>query len=117
MTFATSSGGKPKTDLPANKTRTATAPKALSLHLGLNAVSAAAYEGWTGPLAACEFDANDMAALARGRDARRPALPGKHRLADLSVPRLGRARGHRQQPKAGRTSRAGRPMTTPRCGL
>ncbi len=40
-------------------------PKALSLHLGLNLVSAAAYEGWTGPLAACEFDANDMAAIAR----------------------------------------------------
>ena len=42
-------------------------PKALSLHLGLNTVSAAAYEGWEGPLAACEFDANDMAALARGK--------------------------------------------------
>ena len=44
-----------------------TKPKALSLHLGLNSVSAAAYEGWEGPLAACEFDANDMAALARGK--------------------------------------------------
>lgn len=43
------------------------APKALSLHLGLNLVSAAAYEGWEGPLAACEFDANDMAAIARGK--------------------------------------------------
>lgn len=42
-------------------------PRALSLHLGLNAVSAAAYAGWDGPLAACEFDANDMAAIARGR--------------------------------------------------
>ena len=41
--------------------------KALSLHLGLNSVSAAAYEGWEGPLAACEFDANDMAALARSQ--------------------------------------------------
>ena len=43
------------------------APKALSLHLGLNLVSAAAYEGWDGPLAACEFDANDMAAIARSK--------------------------------------------------
>ncbi|MDO9072182.1 MAG: caspase family protein [Rubrivivax sp.] len=43
------------------------APKALSLHLGLNTVSAAAYEGWEGPLAACEFDANDMAAIARSK--------------------------------------------------
>lgn len=41
--------------------------KALSLHIGLNSVSADAYEGWDGPLAACEFDANDMAALAKTR--------------------------------------------------
>ncbi len=43
----------------------ARAPKAMSLHVGLNAVSAAAYAGWDGPLAACEFDAHDMAAIAR----------------------------------------------------
>ena len=43
------------------------AAKALSLNIGLNTVSATAYEGWTGPLAACEFDANDMAALARSQ--------------------------------------------------
>lgn len=42
-------------------------PKALSLHIGLNAVSAAAYNGWDGPLAACEFDANDMAAVAKSK--------------------------------------------------
>jgi hypothetical protein len=46
---------------------TSTAPKAHSLHIGLNGVSPAAYGGWAGPLAACEFDANDMAALARGK--------------------------------------------------
>ena len=52
----------------ATKTTPAAAkPRALSLHLGLNAVSGAAYEGWTGPLAACEFDANDMAAIATGK--------------------------------------------------
>ena len=39
--------------------------KAMSLHIGLNAVSPAAYGGWSGPLAACEFDANDMAAIAK----------------------------------------------------
>jgi hypothetical protein len=39
--------------------------KAISLHIGLNAVSAAAYSGWDGPLAACEFDAHDMAAIAK----------------------------------------------------
>jgi len=41
--------------------------KALSLHLGLNTVSPKAYAGWEGPLAACEFDANDMAAIARAK--------------------------------------------------
>src|SRR3954451_18518769 len=41
--------------------------KGLSLHTGLNGVSAAAYGGWDGPLAACEFDANDMAAIAKSK--------------------------------------------------
>ena len=49
------------------KTSHPTQPRARSLHIGLNLVSAAAYEGWTGPLAACEFDANDMAAIAKSR--------------------------------------------------
>ena len=40
--------------------------KAISLHIGLNAVSAAHYGGWSGELTACEFDANDMAAIAKG---------------------------------------------------
>ncbi len=54
--------------MPAvKKTNEAAAPRALSLHIGLNAVSGAAYAGWTGPLAACEFDAKDMAALAKQR--------------------------------------------------
>jgi hypothetical protein len=42
-------------------------PKAVSLHIGLNAVSPSAYGGWDGPLAACEFDAHDMAAIAKSR--------------------------------------------------
>ncbi|HKW84163.1 MAG TPA: caspase family protein [Burkholderiaceae bacterium] len=49
------------------KTSSAARHKARSLHIGLNEVSAAAYGGWTGPLAACEFDANDMAAIARSK--------------------------------------------------
>ena len=47
------------------KSAAARSHKAMSLHIGLNAVSTAAYGGWTGPLAACEFDANDMAGIAR----------------------------------------------------
>ena len=42
-------------------------PRAISLHVGLNAVDPKAYGGWSGPLAACEFDANDMATIARSR--------------------------------------------------
>jgi len=44
-----------------------TRPRGISLHIGLNSVSANAYAGWDGPLAACEFDANDMEALAKAR--------------------------------------------------
>jgi metacaspase-1 len=40
-------------------------PQALSLHIGLNLVSAKHYEGWDGPLDACENDARDMAALVK----------------------------------------------------
>lgn len=37
----------------------------LSLHIGLNLVDPAHYNGWNGQLAACEFDAKDMAAIAQ----------------------------------------------------
>src|ERR1700710_1852062 len=51
------------------KTSTASSgkPKAVSLHIGLNGVSGAAYGGWDGPLAACEVDATDMAAIAKSQ--------------------------------------------------
>ena len=39
--------------------------KGLSLHVGLNSVSTSHYGGWAGELMACEYDATDMAALAR----------------------------------------------------
>jgi hypothetical protein len=53
--------------MAASKPPVAPKQRALSLHLGLNLVSAAAYEGWEGPLAACEFDARDMAAIATAK--------------------------------------------------
>ncbi|MDM0070079.1 caspase family protein [Variovorax sp. J31P207] len=53
--------------MAAKKPKPGNAATALSLHIGLNAVSAAAYEGWDGPLAACEFDASDMAAIAKAK--------------------------------------------------
>jgi hypothetical protein len=39
----------------------------LSLHIGLNRVDPAGYDGWDGELNACEFDANDMEAIAKSR--------------------------------------------------
>ena len=38
--------------------------RGLSLHIGLNSVNPKHYAGWSGDLMACEFDAEDMAALA-----------------------------------------------------
>ncbi|GGT12336.1 caspase family protein [Streptomyces purpureus] len=40
-------------------------PTGLSLHIGLNKVDPARYDGWDGRLLACENDARDMAELAR----------------------------------------------------
>ena len=62
--------------------------RGVSLHIGLNAVSAAAYGGWDGPLAACEFDANDMAAIAKSKGMK------IHRSADEEGHACQRARGH-----------------------
>jgi len=45
--------------------RAATTAKAVSLHIGLNSVNPAHYAGWSGDLVACEFDAKDMAAIAK----------------------------------------------------
>jgi hypothetical protein len=62
-----------KTAAPRRKVAVKTAAAAVrkavgwSLHLGLNAVDAKHYGGWDGQLTACEFDANDMAAIARSR--------------------------------------------------
>ena len=54
--------------------------QSLSLHIGLNSVSPAHYGGWSGELTACEFDANDMAAIARAErhEADRAADAGRH---------------------------------------
>src|ERR1044072_5071905 len=39
--------------------------KGISLHIGLNNVDPAHYQGWDGQLTACEFDAHDMEAIAK----------------------------------------------------
>lgn len=49
-------------------------PRGLSLHIGLNSVDPGHYQGWSGELLACEADARDMEALARGRGFRTKTL-------------------------------------------
>lgn len=40
-------------------------PSGKSLHIGLNAVDPKQYSGWSGELSGCEFDAEDMRAIAK----------------------------------------------------
>ena len=42
-------------------------PKGLALTIGINAVDPGHYGGWSGPLNACEADAEDMASIAKSR--------------------------------------------------
>lgn len=41
--------------------------KGISIHIGLNYVDPDRYDGWDGELVACEYDAKDMAALAKAQ--------------------------------------------------
>lgn len=42
--------------------------RGISLHLGLNSVDPAYYDGWSGPLQACEADAHSMADICGGQE-------------------------------------------------
>ena len=48
----------------------------ISLHLGLNAVDPHDYEGWSGHLAACEYDAKDMQAIFVDAVVGKPGVEG-----------------------------------------
>src|ERR1043166_4020701 len=52
---------------PIPKRKDPLMPIGASLHIGLNAVDPKEYSGWDGELTACEFDANDMQALAKAQ--------------------------------------------------
>jgi len=80
------------------KPRGAGKATALSLNIGLNGVSAAAYAGWDGPLAACEYDARDMAALAQSRGMQ-PTLLMTKKATRAAV--LGAMRSAAKELKAG----------------
>jgi metacaspase-1 len=50
---------------PAAARKDPVAPKGRSLHIGLNSVNPDGYSGWSGRLRGCEYDAKDMAAIAK----------------------------------------------------
>jgi hypothetical protein len=59
-------------------------PQVISIHLGLNAVDAHVYRGWSGPLRGCENDARAMQAIADARGFTSRLLLG----ADATRPNL-----------------------------
>ena len=56
--------------------------RGLSLHVGLNAVDPDHYAGWSGDLVACEFDATDMASLAKAQGIKPTVLLTKRATRD-----------------------------------
>lgn len=56
--------------------------RGISLHLGLNKVDPAHYDGWDGALTACEFDANDMQSIAASRGFESSVLLTEQATAD-----------------------------------
>jgi hypothetical protein len=68
-------------------------PQAMSIHVGLNEVDPAHYQGWSGELVACEFDANDMEKLAKGRGFKTHKLLTKAATAEAVTSALEDASG------------------------
>ena len=71
-----------KRTVTAPKPTRIASPRALSVHIGLNAVDPKHYAGWDGELVACEADANDMAALAAAQHIKPTVLLTKKATRD-----------------------------------
>lgn len=69
----------------------------ISLHVGLNRVDPAHYQGWDGELTACEFDANDMRAIAEGQGFEPRSLLTKEATSDAVLAAIERAAGELDQ--------------------
>jgi hypothetical protein len=65
--------------------------RGISLHIGLNEVDPQHYAGWDGKLAACEFDANDMQAIATSRGFESSVLLTQQATSDAVVQAIERA--------------------------
>jgi hypothetical protein len=67
--------------------------RGMSLHIGLNKVDPDRYGGWDGELTACEFDANDMKAIADDRGFDSTILLTSEGTADAVIAEIERAAG------------------------
>lgn len=67
--------------------------RGISLHIGLNSVDPAHYDGWDGALNACEFDANDMRTIAESRGFETSVLLTADATADAVTTAIERAAG------------------------
>jgi metacaspase-1 len=65
----------------------------ISLHIGLNRVDPAHYNGWDGALNACEFDANDMQAIAESRGFQTNKLLTEEATANAVIAAIEQAAG------------------------
>jgi hypothetical protein len=71
--------------------------RGISLHIGLNRVDPGHYNGWDGALTACEFDANDMQAIAASRGFETSKLLTAEATADAVITAIERAAGELAQ--------------------
>jgi caspase domain-containing protein len=72
--------------------------KGISIHIGLNRVDPNHYAGWDGQLTACEFDAKDMAALAKSQGFRSTTiLLTEQATAEAALAKLRAAREELQE--------------------
>jgi metacaspase-1 len=67
--------------------------RGISLHVGLNRVDPAHYQGWDGALAACEFDAEDMRAIAQARGFEPRSLLTREATSEAVLTAIERAAG------------------------
>lgn len=71
--------------------------KGISIHIGLNRVDPNHYAGWDGQLTACEFDAKDMAALAKAQGFRTTTILTEQATAKEVLSKLHAAREELQE--------------------
>jgi metacaspase-1 len=67
--------------------------KGISIHIGLNTVDPAHYNGWDGQLQACEYDAKDMQAIAEGKGFESTIMLSKEASAETVSEAIRRAAG------------------------